>query len=475
MKKSTGFMEFCRKANDKISVAERIKNFDEFYIYKTEDERQKQGARCMDCGVPFCGSALELSGMTTGCPLNNLIPEWNNEIFNKNYSGGLKRLLKTNCFPEFTGRVCPALCEKACINGLDSMPVTIHDNELFLIEEGFKNGDMTPYPPKVRSGKKVAVVGSGPAGLTVAEKLNKRGHEVTVFERDDRFGGLLMYGIPNMKLDKSIVKRRIDLMEAEGVKFIANMNLGKNLELSQLEKDYDAVVLCCGAKKARDLEIKNRQADGIYLAVDFLTKSTKNLLDSNEDFVDTKGKNVVIVGGGDTGNDCVGTSIRQGAKSVIQIEMMKKAPEKRLDTNPWPEWPKVLTTDYGQEEAVEVFGNDPRVFETTIKEIFEENGKITGVLTVKVEFKDGKLVEVQGTEKKLDADVLLIAAGFVGYEEYVDKEIVVPIKNDKSFKTDKDKVFVCGDMKRGQSLVVWAIADGTKCAEEIDTYLLEAL
>ncbi len=472
MGKPTGFLEYDRVDNKKISVKERIKNFDEFYDINCEEERLKQGARCMNCGVPFCGSAMELSGMVTGCPLHNLIPEWNDEIYCGNYSHGLARLLKTNPFPEFTGRVCPALCEKACVNGMHEDPVTIRDNELFLIERGFENGKMTPKIPQVRSDKSIAVIGSGPAGLAVAEKLNKRGHNVTVFERDDRFGGLLMYGIPNMKLDKSAILRRIELMEHEGVKFEANKNLGENISIEELESEFDAIVLCCGAKKARDLSLPNREAEGIYFAVDFLTDTTKSLLEKNRNCVSAKGKNVVVLGGGDTGNDCVGTCIRQGANSVVQIEMMPKAPDKRQESNPWPEWPKVCVTDYGQQEAIEVFGSDPRVYNTTIKEIFQTEGKLSGVLTVKVEFADGKLTEVAGTEQKYDADLLLIAAGFLGYEDYCTVNLEIPQKMATSYATNKENIFVCGDMKRGQSLVVWAIAEGFKCAEQVDSYIL---
>ncbi len=475
MGKNTGFLEYQRKANQRISVKERIENFEEFYNIFDEDERKKQGARCMNCGVPFCGSAIELAGMVTGCPLHNLIPEWNDEIYNGNYSHGLSRLLKTSCFPEFTGRVCPALCEKACINGIYDEAVTIRDNELFLIEQGFANGEMTPKAPKIRSDKKIAVIGSGPAGLAVAERLNKRGHNVTVFERDDKFGGLLMYGIPNMKLDKKIVSRRIDLMSAEGVQFIANRDFGKDLKLEDLEKEFDAVVLCCGAKKARDLNVENRNAKGIYFAVDFLASTTKSLIENNLEentYINAKDKNVIVLGGGDTGNDCVGTSIRHGAKSVVQIEMMPKAPDERLNSNPWPQWPKVCVTDYGQQEAIEVFGSDPRVYETTIKEIYQKNGKLTGVLTVKVQFVDGQLVQIEGTEQKLDADLLLIAAGFLGVEDYSVKDVAIPSRQDDSFKTNKENVFACGDIKRGQSLVVWAVADGIKCAKEVDTFLM---
>ncbi len=475
MGKPSGFLDYDRKANDKIPVKERIRNFNEFYQVNCEEERKKQGARCMNCGVPFCGSALELSGMVTGCPLNNLIPEWNDEIFNGNYSHGLSRLLKTSCFPEFTGRVCPALCEKACINGMNGDSVTIRDNELFLIEEGFKNGDMKPKIPKIRSDKKVAIIGSGPAGLATAERLNKRGHHITVFERDDRFGGLLMYGIPNMKLDKSIVKRRIDLMCEEGIEFIANKDLGKTLFMEELEKEYDAVVLCCGAKQARDLVIDNREAEGVHFAVDFLTSSIKSLIETGMKkgtYISAKDKKVIVLGGGDTGNDCVGTAVRHGAKSVIQVEMMPKAPDVRAITNPWPEWPKVSITDYGQQEAIEVFGQDPRVYQTTVKEIYQTEGKLTGVLLVTVEFKDGKLNEIPGTEIKHDADLLLIAAGFVGAEDYMCSGIELPKKSENSYQTNLEHVFACGDMKRGQSLVVWAVADGIKCAKEVDTYLM---
>lgn len=473
MGKPTGFLEYKRKNNITIAPLERIKNFGEFYEYLNVDDRKTQGARCMDCGVPFCGSAIELKGSVTGCPLNNLIPEWNDEVCNGNFSHGLARLLKTNPFPEFTGRVCPALCEKACICGIHDDPVTVRNNELFLIETGYTQGTVKPCPPSVRSGKKVAVVGSGPAGLTVADKLNKRGHLVTVYERDDKIGGLLMYGIPNMKLDKAVIDRKVKLMEQEGVTFVTGMDYGKNLKPETLEKEFDAVALCCGAKTPRDLSVANRDSKGIYFAMEYLTQATKNLLTGSE-FINAKGKNVVVVGGGDTGNDCVGTAVRHGAKSVIQLEIMPKPPEKRTEQNPWPEWPKVLLTDYGQQEATAVFGADPRVFNTTIKEITTKDGAVVSVTTVQVEFADGKLTNKNGTEKTVPTDLVLIAAGFTGAEDYTTSpfKTTLPTKEDKSFKTNKKKVFACGDMKRGQSLVVWAIREGVHCASEIDSFVM---
>ncbi|MFI3313609.1 MAG: glutamate synthase subunit beta, partial [Eubacteriales bacterium] len=422
MGKPTGFLDYARKNNDNIDPMERIQNFNEFHHILDKAERQKQGARCMNCGVPYCQASIVLKGMTTGCPLHNLIPEWNDEIYNDNMGHAMSRLRKTNRFPEFTGRVCPALCEKACICGMeDGNPVTIRDNELFVIETAYATGEMAPRIPDVRTDKKIAVIGSGPAGLTVADKLNQRGHTVTVMERDDRIGGLLMYGIPNMKLEKHVIDRRVKLMEAEGVTFQTNANFGGNVNPADVLAEYDAVVLCCGAKLPRDLAVERAGVEGVHFAVDFLTSTTKSLLNSNlEDgnYISAKDKHVVIVGGGDTGNDCVGTSIRHGCASVTQIEMMPKAPDVRAESNPWPEWPKVCNTDYGQQEAIAVFGDDPRVYQTTIKELHTDNGKLTAVTTVKVAFKDGQLVQLEGTEEFLPADLLLIAAGFVGCECY---------------------------------------------------------
>ena len=490
MGKNDGFMIYKRVEDSWIEPSSRIKNFKEFHNHLDDRERREQAARCMNCGVPMCQSAIKLAGMVTGCPLHNFIPEWNDALYKGQYDMAAWRLLKTSSFPEFTGRVCPALCEKACNcgNGGDiKEAVTIHDNELYIIEKAFESGYMKPQIPKVRSDKKIAVIGSGPAGLAVADLLNRRGHNVTVYERDDRIGGLLMYGIPNMKLDKKIVERRVNLMKAEGVTFITNADVGRNVDAKQLLSEYDAVALCCGAKKARPLSAQGSEAQGIMFAVDWLKSVTKSLLDSDfsdKNFFDPKGKHVVILGGGDTGNDCTGSSIRLGAASVTQLEMMPCPPTERQPDNPWPQWPKVLKTDYGAQESIEKFGHDPRVYKTTIKEVYQKDGKVCGIKTVQVEFKnvDGKrtLCEIEGSEKELPADLILIAAGFLGCEDYTANAFGIPLSprntvatsGADSYFTGTDKVFTAGDMHRGQSLVVWAIAEGRECAREIDEYLM---
>ena len=490
MGKNDGFMIYKRVEDSWIEPSSRIKNFKEFHNHLDDRERREQAARCMNCGVPMCQSAIRLAGMVTGCPLHNFIPEWNDALYKGQYDMAAWRLLKTSSFPEFTGRVCPALCEKACNcgNGGDiNEAVTIHDNELYIIEKAFESGYMKPQIPKVRSDKKIAVIGSGPAGLAVADLLNRRGHNVTVYERDDRIGGLLMYGIPNMKLDKKIVERRVNLMKAEGVTFITNADVGRNVDAKQLLSEYDAVALCCGAKKPRPLSAQGSEAQGIMFAVDWLKSVTKSLLDSDfsdKNFFDPKGKHVVILGGGDTGNDCTGSSIRLGAASVTQLEMMPCPPAERQPNNPWPQWPKVLKTDYGAQESIEKFGHDPRVYKTTIKEVYQKDGKVCGIKTVQVEFKnvDGKrtLCEIEGSEKELPADLILIAAGFLGCEDYTANAFGVPLSprntvatsGADSYFTGTDKVFTAGDMHRGQSLVVWAIAEGRECAREIDEYLM---
>lgn len=490
MGKNDGFMIYKRIEDSWIEPSSRIKNFKEFHNHLDDKERREQAARCMNCGVPMCQSAIRLAGMVTGCPLHNFIPEWNDALYKGQYDMAAWRLLKTSSFPEFTGRVCPALCEKACNcgNGGDiKEAVTIHDNELYIIEKAFESGYMKPQIPKVRSDKKIAVIGSGPAGLAVADLLNRRGHNVTVYERDDRIGGLLMYGIPNMKLDKKIVERRVNLMKAEGVTFITNADVGRNVDAKKLLSEYDAVALCCGAKKARPLSAQGSDAQGIMFAVDWLKSVTKSLLDSDfsdKNFFDPKGKHVVILGGGDTGNDCTGSSIRLGAASVTQLEMMPCPPAERQPNNPWPQWPKVLKTDYGAQESIEKFGHDPRVYKTTIKEVYQKEGKVCGIKTVQVEFKnvDGKrtLCEIEGSEKELPADLILIAAGFLGCEDYTANAFGAPLSarntvatsSTSSYFTGTDKVFTAGDMHRGQSLVVWAIAEGRECAREIDEYLM---
>lgn len=478
MGKPTGFMDYERKVTSLVPPLERIKNYDEFHLPLDEGERKCQAARCMNCGVPFCQSGENFGGMISGCPLHNLIFEWNDEIYKGNYKEALKRLLKTNSFPEFTGRVCPALCEAACTCGMNGDSVTAHENELFVIEEGFKNGWVKPRPPQIRSGKKVAVVGSGPSGLSVADRLNKRGHSVTVFERESAPGGLLMFGIPNMKLDKKIVARRIKLMTDEGVVFKTGIDIGKDISYDKLKHDFDAVVLCSGSKKARDLVADGRDAKGIYFAVDFLTAATKKVIGEDKKYsIDANGKNVVIVGGGDTGNDCVGTCIRQGCKSVIQLEMMPPLPDERAENNPWPQWPRVLKTDYGQQEAIAVFGSDPRVYCTTVKEFIKNN---KGILKkVKTVMLDSKFKEIPGSEKIIPCDLLLIAAGFIGCEDYVRDAFGLKcaprgnvLTKPGIYSTDEKGLFVAGDIHRGQSLVVHAIAEGRACASEVDEYLM---
>ena len=478
MGKPTGFLEYERVNNVSTAPLKRIKDFDEFHIPLSEEERRIQGARCMDCGVPFCQSGMMIGGMASGCPLNNLIPEWNDLIYNNNLEEALSRLTKTNSFPEFTSRVCPAPCEAACTCGLNDKPVTIKENENAIIEYGFENGLIKACPPKVRTDKKIAIIGSGASGLACAASLNKRGHHVTVFERSDRPGGLLMYGIPNMKLEKSVIERRINLMKEEGIVFKTGVNVGVDIKAEDLKKEFDAVVLCCGASHPRNINAPGREAKGIYFAVDFLTRATKHVLNKSfKDFYDAKDKNVIVIGGGDTGNDCVGTSIRMGCKSIMQLEMMPKAPECRRENNPWPEWPKILKTDYGQEEAIAVFGHDPRLYQTTVKEfIADKTGKLIKVKTVGL---DSSFKEIPDSEKEYPADIVLIAAGFLGSEEYVYNDFKVKVTQRTnvlteagSYKTSEDKVFTAGDMHRGQSLIVWAIREGREAAKEVDKYLL---
>ncbi len=489
MGKPTGFMEYERKVSRSVKPEERIKNFNEFHIPLPKAEQKIQGARCMDCGVPFCQSGVILNGMTSGCPLNNLVPEWNDLLYNGNMNQALNRLFKTNNFPEFTGRVCPAPCEPACTCNVVTDPVAIKENELEIIENGYSQGFISANPPKVRTGKKIAVIGSGPSGLAAADQLNKRGHLVTVFERSDRIGGLLMYGIPNMKLEKRIIDRKINIMKEEGVIFITGADVGKTYNASKIKKEFDSVILTCGASNPRDIKVPGRDSKGIYFAVDFLKGVTKSLLDSNfEDkaCVDAKGKNVLVIGGGDTGNDCVGTSVRQGAKSVVQLEMMPKAPDTRTDDNPWPEWPKVCKTDYGQEEAIYVYGHDPRVYESTVKEFMaDKDGNLMKAKIVKLQSKYNEeakrflMEEVPGSEYEIDVDLVFIAAGFLGTENYVAKAFGVELDGRTNvstkpgeYQSSVDNIFVAGDMHRGQSLVVWAIREGREVARAVDLHLM---
>lgn len=486
MGKPTGFLEFQRRSRPGQPPLERIRHWNEFHPMLPEEERRRQAARCMECGVPFCQSGVELGGMFTGCPLHNLVPEWNDLVYTGNLDQALARLCKTNSFPEFTGRVCPALCEAACTCGLHGEAVTIRDNELAVIEAGFASGLMAPQPPKARTGKRAAVVGSGPAGLAAAQQLNRRGHSVTVFERDDRPGGLLMYGIPNMKLQKEVVARRADLMAAEGVEFRTSCDIGRDVPAQALLEEYDVVILCCGAKKPRPLPVAEG-VQGAYFAVDFLTSTTRALLDTGMEkgrYIDAVGKDVVIVGGGDTGNDCVGTAIRHGCRSVVQLEMMPKLPDTRMDGNPWPQWPRICKTDYGQEEAIAVFGADPRRYQTTVKECrTDENRELSSIVTVKLEPREENgrrfMSEVPGSEEELPCQLLLIAAGFLGPEDYAadafglardGRSNVSTVPG--SHATGVEKVFAAGDMRRGQSLVVWAIAEGRTAAREVDEYLM---
>ena len=483
MAKPTGFLEYQRVDNYSIKPQQRILNFDEFHQSLNPSLRKQQGARCMNCGVPFCQSAISIKGTVSGCPLHNLIPEWNDEIYRGNEKQALARLLKTNCFPEFTGRVCPALCEKACVCGLNDDPVTIKDNELYIIETAFKNSLIKANLPSFRTGKKVAVIGSGPAGLTVAYQLNQKGHEVTVYEKEDRLGGLLMYGIPNMKLDKKIIERRIQLMKEEGIIFITNKNVGVDLTKEELLLNYDAIVLCCGAKQARDLKVPGRNSKGIYLAVDFLASTTKALLDNTYEkgnYISAKDKHVVVVGGGDTGNDCVATAIRHGCISVTQLEMMPQLPSTRTKEEPWPQWPHVNKIDYGQEESMEIFHHDPRLYKTTVKECIDEKGQLKAVKIVNIEINNGKIIEVEGSQKIIKADLLLIAVGFTGIDLELKNtfNLQTTAKNtiatkQFSYQTTDDKIFVAGDSRRGQSLVVWAIMEGTECANEVNEYLMK--
>ncbi len=483
-------MEYTRELPADRTPLERVKDWNEFHEHMPEDKLAKQGARCMDCGIPFCHTGNLVAGMASGCPINNLIPEWNDLVYRGLWKEALERLHKTNNFPEFTGRVCPAPCEGSCVLGIHEPAVTIKNIEASIIDKGFDEGWVTAEPPSKHTGKKVAVVGSGPAGLSAAAQLNKAGHTVTVFERDDRIGGLLMYGIPNMKLDKQIVQRRVDLLAAEGVKFVVNTEIGKNYPAEKLLKEFDSVVLCVGATKPRDLQVPGRELKGVHFAMEFLSKNTKSLLDSrhkDQKFISAAGKDVIVIGGGDTGTDCVGTSLRHECKSLVQFEILGKPPLERASDNPWPQWPKIYKMDYGQEEAEAKQGSDPRAYSLMTKKIVgDDQGNVKEVHTVQIEWKPGQNggmapKEIPGTEKVWPAQLVLLAMGFLGPEDTIANALKIERDARSNFKADYGKyatsipgVFTAGDARRGQSLVVWAINEGRQAARECDRFLMGA-
>ena len=488
MGKPTGFLEFLRETPNETNPIDRVHNWDEFHLPMDESHLKQQGARCMDCGVPFCHTGNLISGMASGCPINNLIPEWNDLVYRGLWQEALDRLHRTNNFPEFTGRVCPAPCEGACVLGIHNPPVTIKNIENTIIDKGWDEGWIVPKPPAKRTGKKVAIVGSGPAGLCAADQLNQAGHTVTVFERADRPGGLLMYGIPNMKLEKEqVVMRRLNVLEAEGIQFVCNTTIRHAITSEKLLTAYDTVVICTGATKPRDLPIEGRNLKGIHFAMEFLTANTKAVLDKTQgaDFISAQGKDVVIIGGGDTGTDCVGTSIRHGCSTVGQLEIMPRPPETRAANNPWPEYPKVYKLDYGQEEAAAKFGEDPRNYTTTATK-FEDDGEgnVKAVHVVDVNWERNEKgqfipVHVAGTERVLPAQLVLLAMGFLGPEQPllddlgVDRDARSNVKADHGdFSTSIPGVFAAGDCRRGQSLVVWAFNEGRGAAKACDRYLM---
>jgi len=488
MGKPTGFIEYLRELPLDRPAIERIRDWNEFHFHMEDAKLRDQAARCMDCGIPFCHTGTLISGMASGCPIHNLIPEWNDLVYRGLWKEALDRLHKTNNFPEFTGRVCPAPCEGSCVLGINNPPVTIKNLECTIIDHGWEEGWVVPEPPQVRTGKKVAVVGSGPAGLCAAAQLNRAGHTVTVFERADRVGGLLTYGIPNMKLDKEqVVFRRIQQMEAEGIKFLTNTEVGVNYPAANLLKEFDAVVLCTGATKPRDLPIEGRSLTGIHFAMDFLTHNTRSLLDQhrNGNFISAEGKDVMVIGGGDTGTDCVGTSMRHGCKSLVQVEILPRPPMDRAKDNPWPEWPKVYKLDYGQEEAAAKFGADPRVYLTTAKKfVGDENGHVKEAHLVQIQWEKnekGQFVpkEVPGTDQVRPVEMVLLAMGFLGPEQPllealgVERDARTNAKADfEKYSTNIKGVFAAGDCRRGQSLVVWAFNEGRGVARECDRYLM---
>ena len=488
MGKPTGFMEFDRELPVDRSPLERVHDWKEFHEHLPVITLQEQAGRCMDCGIPFCHTGTLISGMASGCPINNLIPEWNDLVYRGLWREALERLHKTNNFPEFTGRVCPAPCEGSCVLGLTNPAVTIKNIECTIIDKGFAEGWVVPQPPMKRTGKSVAVVGSGPAGLACAAQLNRAGHLVTVYERSDRIGGLLMYGIPNMKLDKTLVQRRIDLMTKEGVTFVTETAIGTDLPATKLREEFDAIVLCCGATKPRDLPVPGRELTGVHFAMEFLHANTKSLLDAHHEdgnYISATDKHVIVIGGGDTGTDCVGTAMRHQCKSLEQFEILPRPPDTRQPDNPWPEWPKIFRVDYGQEEAAARFGNEPRTFEImTEKFVGDRHGHVKELHTVNITWgrdQNGRFVpqRIPGTEKVWPADLVLLALGFLGPEDTIIEELELARDDRSNVRADVDRyatsipgIFAAGDMRRGQSLVVWAIHEGRGAARQCDRYLM---
>ncbi|HEX5419456.1 MAG TPA: glutamate synthase subunit beta [Gammaproteobacteria bacterium] len=477
MGKITGFMEYPKKSVPYREARERSRDFREIFTEPSEEHLKIQGARCMDCGVPFCQSA-------TGCPVDNLIPEWNDLVYQGRWQEALERLHKTNNFPEFTGRTCPAPCEGACVLGITDPPVTIKNIENAIIDRGFAEGWVKPKTPKERTGKRIAIIGSGPAGLAAADQLIGAGHAVTVFERADRIGGLLMYGIPNMKLDKRVVERRVGVLRESGIEFVTNADVGRNVDPAQMRADFDAVLLATGATRPRDLEIPGRELAGVHFAMEFLTANTKSLLDSelkDGRYISAKDRNVIVIGGGDTGADCIGTALRHGCRNIVNLELLEQPPGQRAPGNPWPEWPKILRTDYAHEESIARFGADPRNYAIVSKQFVGE-GSVRSIETVRVRWQlNGarpQLIEIEGSVQRLDADLVLLAMGFLGPEHYVSEALGVSTDarsnyaaEHGSFETNVPGVFAAGDCRRGQSLVVWAINEGRGAARSIDTYL----
>ena len=484
MGKPTGFMEFDRQDVAYRDPSERVGDWNEFLVHINDDSLQKQGARCMDCGVPFCHTGEIVARMATGCPVNNLIPEWNHLIYQGKWRDALDRLHLTNNFPEFTGRVCPAPCEGSCVLGINEPPVTIKNIERNIIDRGFDEGWVTARVPENRTGKTVAIVGSGPAGLAAADQLNQAGHKVTVFERADRIGGLLMYGIPNMKLGKEVVDRRVQLLRDEGIEFKTGVEIGTHVTAAELKDTFDAIVLCVGATQARDLKIPGRSASGIHFAMDYLRDSTSDLLGGEKTAIDAKGKKVVVIGGGDTGTDCVGTAIRQGCESVVNLEIVTRPPDERADDNPWPQWPMVFRTDYGHAEAKAKFGEDPRLFAIeTVEFIADKEFNVTGLNTSIVDWSRERpgiapFSRIEGTEQKIEADLVFLALGFLGPESFVAEAFGLEsdgrsniLAKQSDYCTSVPGIFAAGDCRRGQSLVVWAIREGREAAAACDQYL----